>query len=208
MVTIKKPNQQKPVRKELILAAARDVFSRKGFKGAATAEIAAQAGVAEGTIFRYFKTKKELLLAVVEPVETAWIDEFFLSATGENGTENLRVFLKNHLGMVRENFDLFKVFFYESQFYPELREKFVENVVLKTLAPVESHLSKMISSGEYREVDVKIASRALYGMLAVFIAWKEILQAEDVCNFDDGEVIESIIDIYLHGVKAKHSLVD
>lgn len=41
-----------------ILHAAIEVFSEKGYAAAATSEIAQKAGVAEGTIFRYYKTKK------------------------------------------------------------------------------------------------------------------------------------------------------
>jgi AcrR family transcriptional regulator len=44
-----------------ILHAAIKVFSQKGFNGATTKEIAQEAGVAEGTIFRYFSTKKDIL---------------------------------------------------------------------------------------------------------------------------------------------------
>jgi AcrR family transcriptional regulator len=41
-----------------IIDAAIKVFSEKGFEGATTSEIAQEAGVAEGTIFRHFSTKK------------------------------------------------------------------------------------------------------------------------------------------------------
>lgn len=45
-------------RKEAVLKAAVKIFSEKGYSAATTSEIAKEAGVAEGTIFRYFKTKK------------------------------------------------------------------------------------------------------------------------------------------------------
>lgn len=41
-----------------ILEAAIEIFSDKGYSAAATSEIAQKAGVAEGTIFRYYKTKR------------------------------------------------------------------------------------------------------------------------------------------------------
>jgi AcrR family transcriptional regulator len=49
-----------------ILAAAETVFSRDGFQGATTHEIAQQAGVNEVTIFRHFHTREELLGATLE----------------------------------------------------------------------------------------------------------------------------------------------
>src|SRR5690625_7662540 len=51
-----------------ILAAATELFAEKGFAATSTSEIARKAGVAEGTIFRHYKTKKELLLSIVNPL--------------------------------------------------------------------------------------------------------------------------------------------
>ena len=50
-----------------ILIAAVHLMSEKGYEGVSTAEIAKKAGVAEGTIFRLYKTKKDLLNAIVIP---------------------------------------------------------------------------------------------------------------------------------------------
>ena len=46
-----------PEKEEKILKSAIKIFSEKGFSASTTSEIAKDAGVAEGTIFRYFKTK-------------------------------------------------------------------------------------------------------------------------------------------------------
>ncbi|MDP4179285.1 MAG: helix-turn-helix domain-containing protein, partial [Bacillota bacterium] len=51
-----------------ILDAAVKVFSEKGFEGSRTSDIAKEAEVAEGTIFKYFKTKKELLKGLMIPL--------------------------------------------------------------------------------------------------------------------------------------------
>ncbi|MGL6108232.1 TetR/AcrR family transcriptional regulator [Romboutsia sp.] len=50
-----------------ILIAAIELISEKGYDKVATSEIAQRAGVAEGTIFRYYKTKKDLLNAIIVP---------------------------------------------------------------------------------------------------------------------------------------------
>lgn len=51
-----------------IIEAAIEVFAEKGYAGSSTSEIAQKAGVAEGTIFRHYKTKKDLLLSIVSPM--------------------------------------------------------------------------------------------------------------------------------------------
>jgi AcrR family transcriptional regulator len=56
--------------REHIIEAASEVFRAHGFSAARTKEIAERAGVAQPTLFRHFKTKKELFLAAVfEPLE-------------------------------------------------------------------------------------------------------------------------------------------
>ncbi|MDB5973676.1 MAG: TetR/AcrR family transcriptional regulator [Nevskia sp.] len=56
-----------------ILQAARDVFCEKGYEAAAVSEIAARLDIVEGTIYKYFESKRELLLKVLEH----WYEELF-----------------------------------------------------------------------------------------------------------------------------------
>ena len=53
-------------RQRQLLDAALTVFSRKGFKGATTREIAAEAGVVEAVIFQHFPSKEALFNAVLD----------------------------------------------------------------------------------------------------------------------------------------------
>src|SRR5271165_5935672 len=55
-----------PDRRHQLLEAALDFFSRKGFEGATTKEIAAAAGVTEAIVFRHFQSRQALYQAVLE----------------------------------------------------------------------------------------------------------------------------------------------
>lgn len=59
------PRRRKTVRRAEILAAAREVFLERSFDEASIAEIAARAGCVEGTIYTYFRSKRELLDSVL-----------------------------------------------------------------------------------------------------------------------------------------------
>jgi predicted transcriptional regulator len=76
--------------KKRILAAAELVFSRDGFQGATTREIARQAGVNEVTVFRHFRTRDELLRAT--PICRGWQISFTteLKPTTEGITNHAR----------------------------------------------------------------------------------------------------------------------
>lgn len=58
-----------------LLDAALDLFEKRGFDGVAVPEIAKAAGVATGTIYRYFKTKEELVNALYRHWKSAYNDE-------------------------------------------------------------------------------------------------------------------------------------
>jgi AcrR family transcriptional regulator len=56
--------RNKQAKRDRIVAAGRALFSRKGFAATTTAEIAARAGIGTGTLFLYFATKEDLLVAI------------------------------------------------------------------------------------------------------------------------------------------------
>jgi AcrR family transcriptional regulator len=56
--------RNKREKREKLLAVARRLFAKKGFAATTTAEIAAQADVATGTLFLYFESKEDLLVAI------------------------------------------------------------------------------------------------------------------------------------------------
>jgi AcrR family transcriptional regulator len=70
------PKQAAEVRRETVLDAAIRVFARTSYRGAGTAEIAQEAGVAEPTIYRYFDSKRALYLAALERCGAIIVDTF------------------------------------------------------------------------------------------------------------------------------------
>ena len=62
------PEEEISKRQWDILDAATKVFAEKGYEGSRTSDIAKEANIAEGTVFRYFKTKKDLLVGLLMPM--------------------------------------------------------------------------------------------------------------------------------------------
>jgi TetR/AcrR family fatty acid metabolism transcriptional regulator len=84
-----------------ILAAARAVFVKHGFERARMAEIAKRAGVAEGTIYIYYKTKNDLLQAVVLQFWDGITDGAAKAVDPKAGTfEQLRALADHHLTLM------------------------------------------------------------------------------------------------------------
>lgn len=188
-------------RQQDILNAALKVFSAKGFSGSTTKEIAAAAGVAEGTIFRYFKTKKDILFSLIGPYVVQSLADTIDAVSGETDEVMLTAILKNRLELIRSNIDLLRLLITEAQFHPELRDKFAELITIKAANLLEQFITKRIENGAYRDMNPQIVSRAFFGMAAIFVAWKEFLQGDKYIRFDEDEVIKSIVSLFLYGVQ-------
>jgi len=114
-------------RQRRILEAAADVFAERGFEGATTAVIAQRAGVAEGTIFKRFRTKRDLLLAVVGPylLEVGAVGlRPILESALRDGSASLEEFLQavvtDRLEFARAHPEMIRILVQESPFHPEV----------------------------------------------------------------------------------------
>ncbi|MDB5987097.1 MAG: TetR/AcrR family transcriptional regulator [Nevskia sp.] len=86
-----------------ILRAARDVFCEKGYGHTAVAEIAARIGVVEGTVYKYFDSKRELLLKVLERWYEDMFGDYARDLAGVEGARaRLRLLVWRHLRSIRD----------------------------------------------------------------------------------------------------------
>lgn len=92
------PRRRKAARRSEILAAARDLFSARPYDEASISEIAARAGCVEGTIYTYFRNKRELFDAVLATFFDALIADVEPRYAAIHGTrDRLRFLIARHL---------------------------------------------------------------------------------------------------------------
>ena len=96
-----------------ILHAATKVFARSNYRLASTAEIAAEAGIAEPTIYRYFPSKKDLFLRILDRVGKRILEVWDRVAdTGEpDGLSTLERMGRAYFSGLRTHSDELKVQF-------------------------------------------------------------------------------------------------
>lgn len=106
MTTEKKPRRRKSSRLSQdqrvsdILAAANDLIDTKGYENVTMVEIAERANIVEGTVYRYFKNKDELMLRVAEDWLRLKLADL-LDVSALNGTYNkLRYLIWHSLKVV------------------------------------------------------------------------------------------------------------
>lgn len=192
-----------------ILEAAIDTFSEKGYAASSTSEIAKKAGVAEGTIFRHFKTKKELLLAIVTPTVAKFVAPFFIKSFTKEVFENeyehyedfIRVIAKNRLEFVRKQFPVLKIFIQEIAFHDELREPFqklfTEHVYQKFKKIIEHFQEK----GEIVSLPPETIMRMTASSIIGYILPRFLLFSDK--EWDDEKEIDQIVAFIMYGLTGK-----
>lgn len=101
-------------KEQAILDAARSVFVEHGFDGARMSEIARRAGIGEGTIYSYYESKAELMLAVLQKFWdglTLEAEAVMASTQAESFSDRLRALARYHLNTVIVNADFINLTF-------------------------------------------------------------------------------------------------
>lgn len=188
-----------------ILEAAIEIFSDKGFSAASTSEIAQKAGVAEGTIFRYYKTKKDLLLSIIGPTMSRMIAPFVmrnfngvLDMPFESYEAFLRAFIVNRLEFARSNFKMIRILIQEIPFQPALREQFVENILGQVLERVTAITEHFKAKGEIIEAPTPAIIRFAVSSVIGYLLTRLLLMPEK--DWDDEEEINLLLSFILHGI--------
>jgi len=148
-----------------IMRAARAIFCDKGFEATSTAEIAAKAGVVEGTLYRYFPSKRDLLISVVEDFYEGIFADYERQLQGVRGTWNrLRFLIWKHLSVIHAEPAMCRLIMQELRPWPQYRESSVYDLnrryTERTLAVIEEG----IASGEFRaDVPPRIVRDMIFG---------------------------------------------
>jgi AcrR family transcriptional regulator len=189
-------------KQQRIIASAIEIIAEKGFYGSSTSEIAKKAGVAEGTIFRHFKTKKELLYALVGPMLIKFASPLILKDViriieSEASAEDvLRSLYENRLELISENLPRVKILLQEAMFHPEIAEAMINNVAKQARALAEHFVTDRIEKGEFRPLPTIAITRAIFSTLLGYFVFSQLFPEEK--KEDD---VEMIVDILLNGIK-------
>jgi len=152
-------------KQKAVIKAAVELFSEKGYAATSTREIALRAGVAEGTIFKQYPTKKDLMLWITEriihtalfPLVSSGISEL-LAKPYKSREEFLAAFLQNRMGLMQEGVPLFKIIFQEMPFEPEIRAMLAKQLKKLPLAAIVEKLkwegSTGSESGSFTEAEL------------------------------------------------------
>ena len=185
---------------EQILGAAAAVFAHKGYYGARVADIAARAKVADGTIYLYFRSKEEILVALFERAMRRFLERARGELAPLKGAEaRLRHIAHLHLDALGAHRDLAIVF------QVELRQsvKFMERVSTTILAEYFDLIRGVIRQGQVEgvlrhDLPEKVVTKCLFGILDE-MATNWVLSRRQYRLADMAPIVA---DLFLQGLKA------
>lgn len=161
-------------KRERILRAAIKVFARKGFYATRVSEIAKAAGVADGTIYLYFKNKDDVLVSIFEDRITKLIGflrgEVAKAATVE---EKVRIVVEVQLGLLEEQRDLAEVVTVNLRQSSRLLKQYAAPLFTEYLDLIAGVIADGQRDGALRDdISPRVVARALWGALdGVALTW-------------------------------------
>jgi AcrR family transcriptional regulator len=195
--------------KEKILDAGLSLFSKKGYLGATTKEIAKKARVAELTLFRHFSSKERLFEEAIKsrsflPALKGLLPELKDLAY----TDALIEIANRYLERLSERRDLIKIMHSEIHLYPakvrEIQQKFVGEIV-GTLA---SYFRGLQERRMLKDFDPELGARAFLSMFFSYFTSQEFVADKKQRFSDKDEVVGEFVKIFVSGTMVTKSGIE
>lgn len=186
-------------KREAIVRAAITVFARKGYFNSKVADIAAAAGIADGTVYLYFKSKDEILHSIFDRAMSEFIAEGKNELAGLDDPEmRLKRIAELHLEKLGADRDLAVVFQVELRGSTKFMQEFSAAGFAEYLDIICRTIAEGQRSGAFRD-DVKpvVAAKIFYGALDEMVTNWVLSQKTYRLEPLAGEVLK----IFLSGLK-------
>lgn len=179
-----------------ILEAARSVFAHKGFNAATVDDIAEAAGLAKGTVYLYFPSKREIYLETVRQGLVTLQDEVRTSMDGESDAAGkVLAFIRTRLDYCERNRDFMRIYYTEFNnmlIHPaHVREEF-RDLYERQAALLAKVLEDGMEYEQVREIKADASARIIYDMTRGLIAQRLLGWSESSVEDDAGFLFDVI----------------
>ncbi|ANU19151.1 TetR family transcriptional regulator [Planococcus plakortidis] len=158
--------KDKPKYKQIIDAAV-IVIAENGYHQAQVSKIAKQAGVADGTIYLYFKNKEDILISVFQEKMGVFVSELEkIIAKDASAADKLGMMINSHFSLLASDLHLAIVTQLElRQSNHDIRMK-INNVLRGYLKLMDRILVSGMESGEFdQNMDIRLARQMVFGTM-------------------------------------------
>jgi len=197
-------------RREQILATAVNLFSRNGFRGTTTKEIAQAAGVSEAMVFRHFANKEALFTAILDDKDCRegvgkfpWENNDRLKHALEEN-DDFQVFYQiaiSALDKHETSVAFLRLLFYSALEEHQLAERFFGDFIERVYEFIGDYIRQRQADGAFREFEPRIAVRSFLGMLIHHslnnLLWDKDRRLLDISN---QEAARNFAEILVRGI--------
>lgn len=182
-------------KKEKIIKSASKILEKSNYYNMKTSEIAKKANVAEGTLYRYFKNKKEIFIETIKYVNNKLLQTILKDVSEEKTLEeNLKTIGKTFFKFQNEINSYYTILY---KAFSEVDDKEIKNEIFRVYTIGINKVKEFIIGGlekinlPYDEKKVEIMLMMLWGFGDIY--WKR-MNIDNQLKFDD-KYIQMMIDI-------------
>ena len=182
----------------LILEAAVKVFARQGFYQSTVAQIAKEAGVADGTIYLYFKNKDDILVQFFSYRTKQVFDRFQAEVKkAENSLDKLRNLIRRHLTEFQRDRDMAVVYLVETH----QNSRLAESQIREMSQMYQDLISEIVELGQQegsirKDLYLGLVKRFILGAVdEVINTWLHSEKQYDLVSMAD-----PLVDLFIRGI--------
>jgi len=183
--------------KQKIVDATLAIAAEKGFDQATTAEIARKAGVAEGSIYNYFRTKDDLLIHTVTCFAGSYLSALVDALSNEPpGLQKLDRLISFHFHFFTKEGNIFQIIYGKRPGAKVQMARILHVAVAPYASLIAGVISEGIELGRIKKVDPQIAASFLLGGMQLTLLRRYF----DPGTFSPEQAVDEIKQIYLEGL--------
>ena len=181
-----------PPGKKKTIEATIKLFAKQGYHGTSTLQIAKEAGVSQATVFKYFKTKEDLLYSIIVPVIPKLFLNFLKRTQNTNSLEELISYVvEDRMVFLKENKDTIKIVYSEILTNENFKTQLIDSIkitfekinfkaILKKYRDANPEINENLSTAEI--------IRSFAGPISTYSAQRFILFEDVPCPTEEHDL--------------------
>ena len=190
-------------RRRQIIESAATLFSRRGFRGTTTREVAHAVGVSEATVFKHFATKEDLYTAIIEAKTQMRqvLDVVSPLAEARDDAALLRAVAREMILRTQADPTFMRLLFFSALEGHALADLFFQRRVQALDDFLGKYIADRVADGAFRTVDPILAAWNFIGMITQYLLLQELFRQKAPPHVSVEQAIEEMVTTFLGGVQ-------
>lgn len=184
---------------QFLLEAAVKTFARTGYHRTRVSDIAREAGVADGTVYIYFKNKEDILISLFQDLMLRFVEDLYSELVQcQNANEKLSTIITYHLTTLANKPDQAKVTQIELRQIDQEINKGISKPLMSYFQLIEEVIDEGIEQNLYRQnINTRTARKVVFGAI------DEVVTCWVMSNkpYDLGTLSEPVYEMLVKGLR-------